>query len=200
MGHDYEGEVIKAIQKRPRPKTVIARAAKGHYPDALATIENLCEREILENKNGILNFKAYDVVQEREFFQKELKEFKKVFHNHLIPELKKIRKKTKKPIFYVTIDNNAQTFRVNFQARDFVLSPIMHMINRLIRISFGLYMMKLLGQVPRPYSTMVDNDIKSCFKIIKETKEELGKLMSKKNRPSFESYWNQLSAGLRVNF
>jgi len=200
LAHDYEGEIIKAIQEQPRPKTVIAKAAKGHYPDALAKIDNLCERGILENKVGILNFKAYDVVQEREFFRKELKEFKTVFHNNLIPELKKIREKTREPIFYVTIENNAQSFHVNIKARDFVLSPVMFMINRLVRISFGLYMMKLLGQVPRPHSTMIDDDIKSCFKIIKDTKEELGKLMSKKNRPSFENYWNHLTQGLRINF
>jgi len=198
---EYESDVIKQVQERSRPKTVIARAVKGHYPDALKAIDKLLEKNFLEIKEGLLTFKATDIIQEHEAFQKELQEFRDAFYKFQFPELKKIRRKTKEPIFYVTIEpNGSQMFRVNQQAHEQIMSMIIYLIDRLIRSSFTLYQKQLLGLVPKPYVKTIDDDIRSCFVLIKEIKDKLSKMMSKKNRPSFESYWFQVTSGLRVNF
>ena len=198
---DYDSDVFKAVQEKPRPKTVIARAVKGNYPDALRAINGLISRNFLEIKEGNLEFKADDIVLEHEAFQERLKELRDAFYKFQVPELKRIRKKTRQPIFYVTIEpNNAQMFHVNIQARDQIISMTIAVINNLIRQSFTLYQKRLLGLVPKPNEKIIDNDIKSCFSLIKEIKEKLSKMVSKKNRPSFESYWYQVTSGLRVNF
>ena len=198
---DYEGDVIKQVQERPRPKTVIARVVKGNYPDALKAINRLCERNFLEIRDGLLTFKANDVIQDHNAFQDELKEFRDAFNKFHLPELKRIRRKTREPIFYVTIESNgAQMFQVNKQASEQIISMIMYMVDRTIRSSFTLYQKQLLGLVPKPYVKVIDDDIRSSLALIKEIKEKLSKLVSKKNRPSFESYWFQVTSGLRVNF
>jgi len=93
---DYESDVISEVQKRPRPKTVIARAVKGNYPDALHTINQLCKKGHLEIKDGMVTLKPNDVMQDHEHFQFSLKEFKEAFSSHLIPELKKNSQENKR--------------------------------------------------------------------------------------------------------
>jgi len=201
MVRDYESDVIQKVLEESKPKTGIARAVKGNYPNALRAINRLIERNILEIRDGLLSLKADDIILEHESFQERLKEFRNAFYKFQLPELKKIRKKTREPIFYVTIEpNNAQMFHVNIQARDQIISMIIGIINNLIRNSFTLYQKRILGLVPKPYGKIIDDDIKSCFNLIKEIKEKLSKMVSKKNRPSFESYWYQVTSGLRVNF
>ena len=201
MTRDYESDVIRAVLKRPRPKTVIARAVKGNYPDALNTVNQLCKKGFLEIKDGMVTFKPNDITQDHEYFQFSLKEFKEAFSTYLIPELKKIRKKTKEPLFYVTIEKNgAQMFHINRQARDMIITLIMAVINNLIRSSFTLYQKQVLGLVPKHYEKMINEDVKLCAITIKETKERLAKMVTTKNRPAFEDYWYQMTAGLRVNF
>ena len=201
MVRDYESDVFREVLKRARPKTVIARAVKGNYPDALSTINRLCEKGFLEIKDGILTFKPNDIMQDHEHFQFSLKEFKDAFSSYLIPELKKIRKKTKEPLFYVTLEKNrAYMYHINIQARDNIISLIMAVINNLIRSSFTLYQKQVLGLVPKPYEKMINNDVKLCAITIKDTKERLAKMVSPKNRPAFEDYWYQMTSGLRVNF
>jgi len=198
---DYESDVIKKVLKRPRPKTVIARAVKGNYPDALHTINQLCDKGFLEIKDGILTFKPNDIMQDHEHFQFSLKEFKEAFSSYLIPELKKIRKKTREPLFYVTLEKNgAYMYHINKQARDMIISLIMAVINNLIRSSFTLYHKQVLGLVPKPYEKMINDDVKVCAITIKDTKERLAKMVAPKNRPAFEDYWYQMTAGLRVSF
>ena len=201
MVRDYESDEFREVLKRPRPKTVIARAVKGNYPDALSTINRLIEKGFLEIKDGIVIFKPNDITQDHEHFQFSLKEFKEAFSTYLIPELKKIRKKTKEPLFYVTIEKNgAQMFHINKQARDMIISLIMAVINNLIRSSFTLYQKQVLGLVPKPYERMINEDVKLCAITVKETKERLAKMVTPKNRPAFEDYWYLMTAGLRVNF
>ncbi|QMU54599.1 MAG: hypothetical protein GKS07_06740 [Nitrosopumilus sp.] len=201
MVRDYESDVIKQVQEKSRPKTVIARAVKGNYPDALKVIESLCKKNFLEIKEGKLTFKANNIIQDHTTFQEELQEFREAFYKFQLPELKKIRKQTREPIFYVTKEpNGAQMFRVNQQAKEQIISTIMHLIDRTIRSSFSLYQKQLLGLVPKPYVKIIDDDIRSCLTLIKEIKEKLSNMISKKNKPSFESYWFQVTSGLRVNF
>jgi len=201
MVRDYESDVIQKVLEESKPKTGIARAVKGNYPNALRAINRLIERNILEIRDGLLSLKADDIILEHESFQERLKEFRNAFYKFQLPELKKIRKKTREPIFYVTIEpNNAQMFHVNIQARDQIISMIIGMINNLIRNSFTLYQKRILGLVPKPYGKIIDDDIKSCFNLIKEINEKLSKMVSKKNRPAFESYWYQATSELSVNF
>jgi len=201
MVRDYESDVIQKVLEESKPKTGIARAVKGNYPNALRAINRLIERNILEIRDGLLSLKADDIILEHESFQERLKEFRNAFYKFQLPELKKIRKKTREPIFYVTKEpNNAQMFHVNIQARDQIISMIIGIINNLIRNSFTLYQKRILGLVPKPYGKIIDDDIKSCFNLIKEINEKLSKMVSKKNRPAFESYWYQVTSGLSVNF
>jgi len=198
---DYESDVIREVLECPRAKTVIARAVKGNYPDALDTVNQLCKKEFLEIKDGMVTFKSNDITQDHEHFQFSLKEFKEAFSTYLIPELKKIRKKTREPLFYVTIEKNgAQMYHINKQARDKIISLIMAVINNLIRSSFTLYQKQVLGLVPKHYERMINEDVKLCAITVKETKERLAKMVTPKNRPAFEDYWYLMTAGLRINF
>ncbi len=205
MVRDYETTILKKIIQfdQEKPKSVVAHAVKGNYNKALDVIDQLCERNILEIKEGKLKIKPNDVLQEHDHFQDVLKEFKEGV-NSSIPRIKKIIKDTKKPLFWFTMvklridSEEARMDHINKKARDDVLEFLMYSVRHLVTSTFILYQRILLDQVTKSEKKLLNDDIKESIDSIKKTKEKLLKITGEKNKHVFESYWFQMTAGLRI--
>ena len=106
MVRDYETDILNKIMhyEQQQSKSFIAHKVKGHYNTTLDVIESLCELNILEIKKGKLKIKPNDVLQEHEYFQDRLKEFKEGVR-YSIPRLRKIAKETKNQYFGLLLKN-----------------------------------------------------------------------------------------------
>ena len=205
MVRDYETDILDKIMhyEQQQSKSFIAHKVKGHYNTTLDVIESLCELNILEIKKGKLKIKPNDVLQEHEYFQDRLKEFKEGVR-YSIPRLRKIAKETKKPIFWFTIEKlrpssePARMDHINKKAREEVLELLMFAIRGLVSSTFILYQRIILEQVSKPEKKLLNDDIKSSIEAIKKTKEKLLKIAGEKNKHVLESYWFQMTAGLRI--
>jgi len=205
MVRDYEIDILDKIMQydQQESKSFIAHAVKGNYNTALDVIESLIERGTLEIKDGKLKIKSNDVQQVHEDFQSVLKEFKEGI-NYSIPRLRKISKETKKPIFWYTIEKLRPTSEpsrmdhINKKARVEVLELLMYTVRGLVSSTFILYQRILLEQVPKSQKKLLNDDIKESIEAIKKTKSKLLKIAGDKNKHVLESYWFQMTAGLRI--
>jgi len=205
MVRDYETDILDKIMHydQQESKSFIAHKVKGHYNTTLDVIETLIDLNILEIKKGKLKIKPNDVVQEHEYFQGVLKEFKEGI-NYSIPRLRKISKETKKPIFWFTMEKlrptseEARMDHINKKAREEVLELLMASVRGLVSNSFMLYQRIILEQVSKPEKKLLNDDIKASIEAIKKTKSKLLKIAGDKNKHVLESYWFQMTAGLRI--
>ena len=205
MVRDYETDILDKIMhyNQQESKSFIALKVKGHYKTTLDVIETLIDLNILEIKKGKLKIKSNDVQQVHEEFQSVLKEFKEGI-NYSIPRLRKISKETKKPIFWFTIEKlrptsePARMDHINKKARVEVLELLMYAVRGLVSSSFMLYQRILLDQVPKSEKKLLNEDIKASVDAIKDVKDKLLKIAGKKNKQVLESYWFQMTAGLRI--
>jgi len=187
MVRDYETDILDKIMHydQQKSKSFIAHKVKGNYNTTFDVIESLCERNILEIKKGKLKIKPNDVLQEHEYFQDVLKEFKEGV-KHSMPRLRKIIKETKKPLFWVTIEKLRPTSEpammdhINKKARDEVLEFLMYSVRNLVSSTFVLYQRIILDQVPKSQKKLLNDDIKASIGVIKETKEKLLKITGEK--------------------
>ena len=205
MVRDYETDILDKISHhdQQKSKSFIAHAVKGNYNTALDVIESLCEQNILEIKNHKLKIKPNDVLQEHEYFQDVLKEFKEGI-KYSIPRLRKISKETKKPIFWFEIvklrptSEPARMDHINKKAREEVLELLMFSVRGLVSSTFILYQRIILEQVSKPEKKLLNDDIKASIEAIKKTKEKLLRIAGEKNKHVLEGYWFQMTAGLRI--
>lgn len=205
MVRDYETDILDKIMHydQQKSKSFIAHEVKGNYNQALDVIQSLCERNILEIKKGKLKIKPNDVLQEHEDFQDVLKEFKDDI-KHSIPRLREIVKETKEPLFWFEMvkirptSEPARMDHVNTKARDEVLGMLMYSVRGLVSNSFMLYHRILLDQVSKSEKKLLNEDIKASVDAIKDVKDKLLKIAGKKNKQVLESYWSQMTAGLRI--
>jgi len=205
MVRDYETDILNKIlhYDQQKSKSFIALAVGGNYNTALDVIESLIELNILEIKKGKLKIKPNDVQQVHEDFQSVLKEFKEGI-NYSIPRLRKISKETKKPIFWFTMEKLRPTSElarmdhINKKARVEVLELLMYAVRGLVSSTFILYQRIILEQVSKPEKKILNDDIKAGIEAIKKTKSKLLKIAGEKNKHVLESYWFQMTAGLRI--
>jgi len=205
MVRDYETAILKKIiqSNQQKPKSIIAHAVKGNYNKALDVIETLCERNILEIKEGKLKIKPNDVLQDHEHFQTMLEIFNETVSNS-IPRLKKIVKETKEPLFWFEMvklrptSEPARMDHINKKARNEVLAFLIPTVNNLVSSSFMLYQKIILDQVSISEKKLLNDDIKEGIEVIKKLKEKLLKITGEKNKHVLESYWFQMTAGLRI--
>ncbi len=205
MVRDYETDILNKISHydQQKSKSFIALEVGGNYNTALDVIESLIDLNILEIKKGKLKIKPNDVQQVHEDFQSVLKEFKEGI-NYSIPRLRKISKETKKPIFWFTIEKLRPTSEpatmdhINKKAREEVLELLMYAVRGLVSSTFILYQRIILEQVSKPEKKLLNDDIKASIEAIKKTKSKLLKIAGEKNKHVLESYWFQMTAGLRI--
>ena len=205
MVRDYETDILNKISHydQQKSKSFIALEVGGNYNTALDVIESLIDLNILEIKKGKLKIKPNDVQQVHEDFQSVLKEFKEGI-NYSIPRLRKISKETKKPIFWFTIEKlrptsePARMDHINKKARVEVLELLMYAVRGLVSSTFILYQRIILEQVSKPEKKILNDDIKAGIEAIKKTKSKLLKIAGEKNKHVLESYWFQMTAGLRI--
>jgi len=205
MVRDYETDILDKIMHydQQESKSFIAHEVKGNYNTTLDVMEKMIERNILEIKKGKLKIKPNDVLQEHEYFQDRLKEFKEGV-KYAIPRLRKIAKETKKPIFWFEIiklrptSEPARMDHINKKAREEVLELLMYAVRGLVSSTFILYQRILLDQVPKSKKKLLNEDIKASVDAIKDVKDKLLKIAGKKNKQVLESYWFQMTAGLRI--
>jgi len=202
---DYETAILEKIMyyEQQKSKSFIAHSVKGNYNQALDVIQSLCKRNILEIKKGKLKIKPNDVVQEHEYFQGVLERFKEGM-KYSIPRLRKISKETKEPIFWFTIEKlrpsseEAGMDHINKKAREEVLELLMASVRGLVSNSFMLYQRILLDQVSKSEKKLLNHDIQEGIDIIMDTKKNLLKIAGEKNKHVLESYWFQMTTGLRI--
>ncbi len=205
MVRDYETDILNKISHydQQKSKSFIALEVGGNYNTALDVIETLIDLNILEIKKGKLKIKSNDVQQVHEEFQSVLKEFKEGI-NYSIPRLRKISKETKKPIFWFTMEKLRPTSElarmdhINKKARVEVLELLMYAVRGLVSSTFILYQRIILEQVSKPEKKILNDDIKAGIEAIKKTKSKLLKIAGEKNKHVLESYWFQMTAGLRI--
>lgn len=204
MVRNYEDDIIKEVLKGRKKKTDIADKIKGHRSKIFDVINDLCKREILEMDNeDMIVIKPNDVTKDHEYFQELLKQYKETLR-WTMPQIKKIMKETKKPLFWSTITNKghpeleAIQFHINMRARDEVLSFVMHAVKNLVSNSFIIYQKIILDQVSQSYKKILNEDLKSGILLIKQFKEELLKIAGPKNKENLESYWFAVTVGLRI--
>lgn len=205
MVRDYETDILDKIMlyDQQESKSFIAHKVKGHYNTILDVMKKMIERNILEIKKGKLKIKSNDVLQQHEDFQGVLKEFKEGMKQSM-PRLRKILKETKKPLFWTTIEKMspssepARMDHINKKARDEVLEFLMYYVRNLVSSTFVLYQRIILEQVPKSKKKLLNDDIQASIEAIKMMKVKLLKIAGEKNKHSLESYWFQMTAGLRI--
>lgn len=202
--YDYEQEIIEKLRyEHSMKKTTLANMIRGRRNNIFKTIDELEKNEILEiDENNMVSIKQNDIIQDHERFQTMIEIFDETVSN-AIPQLKKIVKKTNKPLFWFTMEKirpdseEAMMHHINKKARDEVLTFLMPTISNLVSTTFILYQRILLGQVSKSQKKLLNDDIKTSIYAIKDVKEKLSNITGDKNKHVLESYWFQMTAGLR---
>jgi len=205
MARNYKTAILEKItdHNQQKSKSFIAHAVKGNYNTALNVIEKLIDQNVLEIEKGKLKIKLSDISEEHESFQRDLKRFREGI-KYSIPRLKKIAKETKAPIFWFEMiklrptSEPARLDHINKKAQDEILSLLMATVRGLVSSSFMLYQRIILDQVSKSEKKLLNDDIRESIDAIKETKEKLLKIAGEENRHVLESYWFQMTAGLRI--
>ena len=209
--HDYPNEIIDFLRKdnNGHSKNSIAHKIGGDRNEVFEAIRILIGRNFLQEKKGKMymdfdmvgHFK--DVIDEFEDFHNECKAmiFGDEKRDGYLFDIRKILKKSKNPMFYAEevviqgVKQEGVMHQINPEIKSH-LQAIREILDRLTRTAHGLLVMNLWNRYPSQEIDKFEKLMKSSTTTQIKTRNELKKMIPKKNQHMFTEWEFQVFAGL----